>query len=267
MTLRRLVIALALTLALPSPFDVPPTHAAPVVGPSNAPFWTGMTDASSFARAMEARLAHGRHRLASLLAVDGARTIANTLQPYDDILLELDATVSQAGLIQVVHPDAAVRGVAEEISRTASALVADVALDPRLYKALTALDGASADAETRYYLERTLRNFRLAGVDRDAGTRQRIKALRGELVRIGQEFDRNIRHDVRRVTVHSAADLDGLPGRLHRPPLVRSERRDHPDDEFPRRATGIHVREERRPPPEDVRRLQQPGVSEEHRGS
>jgi Zn-dependent oligopeptidase len=211
MTLRRLGIALAFALAIPSHFDVRPSQAAPVVGPTDAPFWTGMADAPSFARAMEARLAHARQRLAGLLAVDGARTIANTLRPHDDMLLELDAAVSQAGLIQVVHPDAAVRGVAEEISRKASALAADVALDPRVYEALAALDGASADAETRYYLERTLRDFRLAGVDRDDQTRQRIKALRGDLVRIGQAFDRNIRHDVRRVTVHSAVDLDGLP--------------------------------------------------------
>jgi len=36
-----------------------------------------------------------------------------------------------------------------------------------------------------------------------------IKALRDELVVIGQDFDRNIRTDLRTVTVKSAAELDG----------------------------------------------------------
>src|SRR5205085_55338 len=58
---------------------------------------------------------------------------------------------------------------------------------------------------------RTLRDFRLAGVDKDEATRKRIKALRDELVVIGQDFDRNIRTDLRTVTVKSAAELAGLP--------------------------------------------------------
>ena len=64
---------------------------------------------------------------------------------------------------------------------------------------------------TRHYVRRILRDFRLAGVDRDSATRARIKALREELVVIGQEFDRNIRDDVRTVEVGSAAQLAGLP--------------------------------------------------------
>ena len=60
-------------------------------------------------------------------------------------------------------------------------------------------------------MQRTLRDFRLAGVDKDEATRKRIKALRDELVLIGQDFDRNIRTDLRTVTAKSAAELDGLP--------------------------------------------------------
>ena len=80
-----------------------------------------------------------------------------------------------------------------------------------MYDALSALDLSGADSETRYYVERTLRDFRLAGVDKDEATRKRIKELRDELVVIGQEFARNIRDGKRTVIANSVSELDGLP--------------------------------------------------------
>src|SRR5207253_6505598 len=74
-------------------------------GPTNIPFWTGITDAASFQRAADARLAHARELLDRMVAAKSARTVDATLRPLDDALLELDAVGAQAGLIQVVHPD------------------------------------------------------------------------------------------------------------------------------------------------------------------
>jgi thimet oligopeptidase len=48
-------------------------------------------------------------------------------------------------------------------------------------------------------------------VDKDEATRAKVKALNDELVQIGQEFSRNIRADVRSVTVESVDELAGLP--------------------------------------------------------
>jgi thimet oligopeptidase len=103
------------------------------------------------------------------------------------------------------------RQTAEKVSQKAATFGTELSLNRGVYDALTALDATKADAETRYYLTRTLRDFRLAGVDKDQATRTRIKALRDELVVIGQDFDRNIRTDLRTVTAKSAAELDGLP--------------------------------------------------------
>ena len=89
-------------------------------GATNAPFWTGMSDAASF----EQR--HGRPARTradaprrSCSPSQRARTIDNTLRPYDDVLLELDAVASQAQLVQSVHPDEAVRQAAERVSQKA----------------------------------------------------------------------------------------------------------------------------------------------------
>ena len=183
----------------------------PAVGATSAPFWSGMSDAASFERAMDARLAHVRDMLARLTATKAPPTIDHTLRPYDDVALELDAVSSQAGLIQAVHPDEAVRQTAERISQNASALATELSLNRGVYDAINGLDVSRADPETKYYVQRTLRDFRLAGVDKDEATRKRIQELRDELVLVGQDFDRNIRTDMRTVTAKSAGELDGLP--------------------------------------------------------
>ena len=180
-------------------------------GATTTPFWTGIKDAASFNRAMDARLAHAVATLDKMLAVKAPRTIENTLRPYDDVLLELDAVSSQAQLIQSVHPNESLRQSAEKMSQKAGAFATDLSLNRGVYEALSSLDGTNADAETKYYLTRTLRDFRLAGVDKDEPARKRIKALRDELVVIGQDFDRNIRTDLRTVTAKSVSELDGLP--------------------------------------------------------
>jgi thimet oligopeptidase len=181
-------------------------------GATLAPFWTGTPDAAGFERAMDARLAHARALLERLVAVKDARTIDNTLRVLDDISLELDAVGQQALLIQSVHPDAALRQTAEKLSQKASALGTELSLNRGVFDAISSLDvsGAHVDAETKYYVQRLLRDFRLAGVDKDEATRKRIQALRNELTEIGQEWDRNIRTDLRTVKT-DASELEGLP--------------------------------------------------------
>jgi thimet oligopeptidase len=203
-------LAAALVLTPGAIAQAPAPPAAAGIGASSVPFWTGVTDAAAFERGMDARLANARATLATLSAAKGVRTIENTLRPYDDVQLELDAVGQQAGLIQAVHPDAGFRTAAEKISQRASALNTELSLDRAVFDAIGALDVSGADAETRFYVQRTLRDFRLAGVDKDETARRRIQALRDELTEIGQAFDRNIREDLRTVKT-DAHELEGLP--------------------------------------------------------
>jgi thimet oligopeptidase len=203
--------ATALPAQVPTPAPADPQLSTGLPSAGTAPFWSGISDPASFNHALTTRLANAQATLDRLLSVKAPRTVENTLRPYDNVLLELDAASSQAELIQSVHPDGRMREEAERLSQKASAFATQLTLNRPLYDALLAIDLSSADAETRYYVQRTLRDFRLAGVDKDEATRERVKALRDELVRIGQEFDRNIRADVRTITVAGAADLDGLP--------------------------------------------------------
>ncbi|MFP5262857.1 MAG: M3 family metallopeptidase [Blastocatellia bacterium] len=177
----------------------------------DVPFWAGDPDSAAFVEEMDGLLAKAQAGLDQLLGVEGERTIENTLRPYDEISILVDAAAYQSDLIQNVHPDAAFRAAVERVNQRVSAFVTKLSLNHDIYKALASLDLGRADDETRYYVEKTLRDFRLAGVDKDEATRERIQALRDELVKIGQDFSRNIREDVRAVAVNDAAELDGLP--------------------------------------------------------
>jgi thimet oligopeptidase len=177
----------------------------------DAPFWKAQGDAATFQKGMDERLARAQKALDQMLAVKGKRNIENTLKLYDEILIQLDSASYQTDLIQNVHPDAGFRAAAEKQNQKVLAFITTLSLNHEVYKALTALDLAGADRETRHYVEKTLRDFRLAGVDKDEPTRKKIKALRDEIVKIGQDFSRNIREDVRTVTVNDATELEGLP--------------------------------------------------------
>src|SRR4051794_25901926 len=157
----------------------------------DSPFWAGNPDAETFTRVMNERLDLARKALDRLGSFKGQRTIENTLPGYDEILQHLDVVASQASLMEAVHPDAKLREAAEKATQRASAFFTELSLNKAAYDALAALDLSKADPETKYFVERDLRDFRLAGVDKDEAVRKRVKELRDELVIIGQEFDKN----------------------------------------------------------------------------
>jgi len=204
--------ALVLTGAAPAALlaadATPPAASATPVAP---PFWTGRPDSAGFRALADGELRTAQAALDRLLQAKGPRTIENTLEPYNEALLHADNASYEANLIESVHPDSTVRAVAEEETRTSNKFLSDLGLNRGVYDALSSLHLKNADANTRYAVERTLRDFRLSGVDKDEATRKKIAALREELVTIGQEFDKNIRNDSRTITVDGAADLDGLP--------------------------------------------------------
>ncbi len=178
---------------------------------SNRPFFTGISNAQDFSTKEETHLRQANELLEQLIAVPGKRTIENTFQLYDEILLHLDAIGNQCSLMENVHPDSEMRSTAELFSQKAAAFGTELSLNRAMYDALSAMDISNADEKTKFYVEKTLRDFRLSGVDKDEATRNKIKSLRDELVHIGQDFSRNIREDVRTVIINDVSELDGLP--------------------------------------------------------
>ncbi len=147
-----------------------------------------------------------------LLEVQGPRTVDNTLGPYNRMMMHLDAARSECELFARVHPDAQLREVAEIGEQKVSKYLTALKLDRELYEAFGDLDVSRADQSTQYLIFKILRDFRRAGVDKSEDVREEIAALNEQIVRIGQQFIKNISADVREIILDSPADLDGLPG-------------------------------------------------------
>ncbi|HEY3242283.1 MAG TPA: M3 family metallopeptidase, partial [Phycisphaerae bacterium] len=160
---------------------------------------------------VDEHLSAANQLLEQVLAVKGERTIANTLEPANELQLHLDNGSQVCGLFSQVHPDKAVRDTADLGDQRVQKFRTDLSLNRPLYDAYRAIDVSKADGDVRRLMFKTLRDFRRAGVDRDDATREKIKALREELVKLGQQFSNNIRDDVRRVQFDSVTDLEGLP--------------------------------------------------------
>jgi thimet oligopeptidase len=205
---RRVVLIAAVALAL---LDVRVFVQAPPADRAGPPFTAGLTDAAQLTRAVQARVTRARQLLDQMLTVKGTRTIANTLTPYDGISAELTTAGGQARVMAALHPDLAVRKAGDELNRTVSALGAEIQLRPDVHAALASIDLRGADADTRYYVQRELRDFRLAGVDKPADVRERVTVLRDELTQKMDEFARNVRTGTRKLTLATASELDGLP--------------------------------------------------------
>ncbi len=159
----------------------------------------------------ERALAETRDMLDALLAVEGERTVANTLVPFDDLLLRVSEVSQQGDILFNVHPAKAMRGAGDEVHQEAQRFLTELTLNRPLYEAFDAVDAEDEDEDTQYALFKILRDFRQAGVDRDEATRAKIQDLRDEILAIGQEFEGNIREDTRSIRLENAEELDGLP--------------------------------------------------------
>jgi thimet oligopeptidase len=165
--------------------------------------------ADGFASSCDTALATAKANVAKLKALpkDDAAT---KLALYDEATTLMSNAGARSGLAREVHPDEKFRAAAEACEQRIEGLSVALAQDKALYEALSAIDGKAFDPVTGFWLFKTLREFRRAGVDRDDATRERVKTLNEELVKLGQSFGRNIRDDVRTVKA-KPADLVGLP--------------------------------------------------------
>lgn len=136
-------------------------------------------------------------------------TLQSVVGKFDQITYDMQA-IRQSWYMKAIHPDEAVRDAATECSERYSDFSSQVGLSKGYYERLATIDLNSLSETEKYMVEQGLKSFRRAGVDKDQETRDRIRALRKEITEIGNQFDKNIRDDVRYVTT-TADQLTGLP--------------------------------------------------------
>ena len=200
-----LLVCLAASAATPVPAAAPAEPAAA----SALHAWEAGDDPASLERWVHAHLQRADAAIARVVAVKGVRTVTNTLHPYDDAVNELALASNQASVLYGVGATRELRDKAQALTQEANAASTALSLNQPAYRALAAL-AAPADAATRHYLERTLLEYRLAGVDRDDATRAKVKALQDKITELGLAFERQVHDDVRTV-VAEKGQLEGLP--------------------------------------------------------
>ena len=178
--------------------------AALIVEPT---LWDSVEDVEA---ACKERLAQANTLIEKVLQAKGKRDKSNTLVPYNEILLQVDRVLPQAELIANVHPKKEVRTAAEKCEQRVKKFITALTLNRNLYDALKGVESKALDKAAARFLKHLLRDYRRAGVDKDEATRKTLAALDAEMVKLGQEFRRNITEDKRHIMVKEQ-DLAGLP--------------------------------------------------------
>jgi thimet oligopeptidase len=138
------------------------------------------------------------------------RTSAEVVALWNDTDIEMRAAKGVSDVLAQMHPDEQVRTIAEARQQEVARFLTERGLDRELYDVVVGVDVTQLDPETARLIDKVLRDFRRAGVDRDESVRERLRELSDELTRADLEFAGRIRDDVRTVKLRPE-QLDGLP--------------------------------------------------------
>ncbi|WP_395690279.1 M3 family metallopeptidase [Nocardioides sp.] len=162
---------------------------------------------------VEARARDGLAAAAAVVAVLREEPPAATLdllRAWDEVARQLSNVAAVASLLANVHPLEPVRTACEAAEQQVDRFVTELRQDRRLYEVFAGADPVGLDPVAARLLDKTLEDFRRAGVDRDDQTRARLAAINERLTAVGQEIGRTIRDDVRTVRVPPER-LAGMP--------------------------------------------------------
>jgi thimet oligopeptidase len=163
---------------------------------------------ASFTRTCDEVLTFAAKSVAALEALPANEPRA--LELYDELTTAVGNLAARAALAKEVHPEQAFREACEACEQRLEAFSISLSQNRGVYDALSSIRAERLDPVTGFWLFKTLREFRRAGVDRDAATRAQVQALNEALVKLSQAFGRNIRDDVRSVLA-TPEELVGVP--------------------------------------------------------
>jgi thimet oligopeptidase len=171
-----------------------------------APITAGHLDTRS-----RERLARAESLLRQLERTGAPYTKDSVIAPLNDLQVELHNLIAECGIYIAMHPDPEVQQLAEKLQREANEFGQRQLQSRPLYDALVAIDASSLGPVERRFVDIARLDMRCAGAELGPAERDRARALRAELTRLGQEHARHIREDTRFVALEGPHELDGLP--------------------------------------------------------
>ncbi|MDB4993831.1 MAG: prlC [Myxococcaceae bacterium] len=183
--------------SLPLPFDsVLPEHVVPAV---------------------RSLLADAEKRVEALALADGARTYANTMEPFDTLTEALDRAMGIVGHLEAVTGTPALRDAYREVMPEVSAFQASLTVHAGLWSAVRAFadtDEAKAlDGEKKRFLATTIANFRREGADLPPDGKKRLAEIDVALSRETLAYAQAVTDasDAIEIYVEDEARVAGLP--------------------------------------------------------
>jgi thimet oligopeptidase len=149
-------------------------------------------------------------------AADSAATptFEATLWPIELAGAAIAVGYGRGAFMGQVHPDAAVRDVAQQAEERINKWRVGLPFREDLYRAVRAFaetpEAASLEGERGRLLEHWLRDFRRAGQELEAGPRAELQKLRDRLVELEVAFQRNVNEYDDGIEI-TREELEGLP--------------------------------------------------------
>ena len=163
----------------------------------------------NYREATQTLLSEAKELFLKLEDFDGETTL-DYLQDLDRLGFLIGDALGRAHLYTSTHPLEGVREAAENAVVELEQLATEVSMSPELFANLQKFDAKRSKGAALKFFEDTIVKFRRAGVDRDEKKRRMIVEFKDQLTKLGQDFGKNIREDIREVKV-SADELKGLP--------------------------------------------------------
>jgi len=148
---------------------------------------------------------------------DAQRTYKNTVKALDEVGAISDLAISAPTIqvLEMVSPDQEIRNAAHAaLIKMQEFMVDALSNNEALYKALAAYAHGNAhkeslSSEEKYFLDKTLEDFKRGGLDLPEDQQAAIKELKKELATLELNFDTNIAQDNRTISV-DRNELQGL---------------------------------------------------------
>jgi Zn-dependent oligopeptidase len=171
--------------------------------------WDYSLSANKLAALCDATIAAAGKAFTALEKDTSPATVQSVYGPYNAMQITLQA-IEYVWYMKAVHPDTGVQAAAEQCVTAYTDFLVAVNLSPAFYQRVAAIDLESASESERFMINKKLKAFRQAGVDRDRATRDKARALTRTITDLGSTFEKAIRVDNRFVDT-TPLQLAGLP--------------------------------------------------------
>jgi oligopeptidase A len=181
------------------------------------PIQFGAVKAEQVESAIQQLLEVVKKRITALSGADVPRTYRDIILALDTATEPLDFAMGIVRHLESVATTPALREAHNNVQEPVSMFYTSIALDPKLWEAVKAVDGAVDKAALepvhRRYLKKTVTGFRRAGADLDAAGKKKLEELDVALTKTTTKFSQNVLDATNAydLTIDDEAKLAGLP--------------------------------------------------------